>query len=520
MWFLCDQAYVGFRYAANLELGHGLRFNLGPQVPVEGYSSFLWVVIGAVTQWWGFRQPDYVPQVSAMLAGILLVGVFWAARVYARATLTAAALATLVLSTAGPFAVWSSGGLETAALSLLFFVAAERMILSTSPRAWVGASMAASLLVLVRTEGFVWALGVALAARWVHGRDPAFTRRLRPYLWAILLTFAGYGVWRLGYYQTLIPNVVYAKGGVTLVTLFRGAVYVAYTAITFLTPVAAVAVTWPVAREDRRVAALLALAAGVVGWAVIQGGDALPMGRLIVPALPLVALASAWGLQRISDRYPGHGAWLVVGASLALVPQALPLYDHHLVPAPIRSIANPYWDGVDYLSEYKRWRHTRLELLAASRRGWTLRKLYGEGDSMVDLQPGASGYFSGLYIHDRRGLVSPDVARRMRDPGEPYRLAGYDKAVGPMFFHDARPTVLDSALLRSRDAAKRGALLLGTWEQMRSTDGVPVSREYVPDLIPVRNGPPDLWMLMLRRKKPEEAAREVWSQLEERLGML
>ena len=36
--FIPDDAYISFRYAENLALGHGLTFNRG-EVPVEGFSN-------------------------------------------------------------------------------------------------------------------------------------------------------------------------------------------------------------------------------------------------------------------------------------------------------------------------------------------------------------------------------------------------------------------------------------------------------------------------------------------------
>ena len=46
-----DDSFIGYRYATNLEAGEGLVFNPGEHV--EGYTSFLWVVlawVGRVTR--------------------------------------------------------------------------------------------------------------------------------------------------------------------------------------------------------------------------------------------------------------------------------------------------------------------------------------------------------------------------------------------------------------------------------------------------------------------------------------
>ena len=43
-WFICDDAFISFRYARNLATGHGLVFNPGFE-RVEGYTNFLWVLM-------------------------------------------------------------------------------------------------------------------------------------------------------------------------------------------------------------------------------------------------------------------------------------------------------------------------------------------------------------------------------------------------------------------------------------------------------------------------------------------
>ena len=44
-WFLCDDAYIAFRYVSNSQFGWGYTWNPPPFRPVEGYTSFLWVVL-------------------------------------------------------------------------------------------------------------------------------------------------------------------------------------------------------------------------------------------------------------------------------------------------------------------------------------------------------------------------------------------------------------------------------------------------------------------------------------------
>src|SRR5713226_6094624 len=44
-WFLTDDAYIAFRYVYNSRLGFGYVWNAPPFKPVEGYTSFLWIVL-------------------------------------------------------------------------------------------------------------------------------------------------------------------------------------------------------------------------------------------------------------------------------------------------------------------------------------------------------------------------------------------------------------------------------------------------------------------------------------------
>ncbi len=44
-WFMTDDAYIAFRYVENSLRGYGHVWNPPPFMPVEGYTSFLWVLL-------------------------------------------------------------------------------------------------------------------------------------------------------------------------------------------------------------------------------------------------------------------------------------------------------------------------------------------------------------------------------------------------------------------------------------------------------------------------------------------
>ena len=72
-WFVCDDAYISFRYAKNWAAGHGVRFNLGDHLPVEGFSNFLWVAIAAFVERLGGRPDTWMPILS-LASGVGFLG--------------------------------------------------------------------------------------------------------------------------------------------------------------------------------------------------------------------------------------------------------------------------------------------------------------------------------------------------------------------------------------------------------------------------------------------------------------
>ena len=114
-WFLCDDAFISFRYVRNLLEGHGLVFNPGEYV--EGYSNFLWVLELAAI-WWalGVAPEAAAPWLSvAFTAGTIAAMLWWIARLpLLRHRDLVGWMSLGLVCASATFAVWTSGGgLET-----------------------------------------------------------------------------------------------------------------------------------------------------------------------------------------------------------------------------------------------------------------------------------------------------------------------------------------------------------------------------------------------------------------------
>ena len=106
---IADDAYISFRYAANLAEGHGLVFNPGEYV--MGYSNFLWVAVLAAGEWLGVASPRAAPVLGIALGWALLVLLAGQLR-SAFGSPWPALAGGLLLATNGTFALWRAAGLE------------------------------------------------------------------------------------------------------------------------------------------------------------------------------------------------------------------------------------------------------------------------------------------------------------------------------------------------------------------------------------------------------------------------
>ena len=193
LWFVCDDAYITFRYARNLANGMGLRFNPTESPPVEGYSNFLWVVVCAVFEALGLHPAQFAPALSHITAACLIILVYRTARITLQSGPMPAAMAALFLAASPMFATWSSSGLETMPFALAMFLAFERLVLRPERLDPLGGAAACLALSLVRVEGIFWSLfllGVAILHR--RGRQEGLNRDIAQALGLFLLPYLVY----------------------------------------------------------------------------------------------------------------------------------------------------------------------------------------------------------------------------------------------------------------------------------------------------------------------------------------
>lgn len=213
--FLCDDAFIVFRYVGNAMAGHGLVWNPPPFLPVEGYTSCLW----AVLLWgvWAGLGVEPPVAVHALGLGCGLGALVVVAALARRLRLPAwgTGLVLLGMATSVTLVTWCSGGLETPlfVLVLLWWVlAALRLPARPAAAPLAHAMLAAAVLALVRPDGYLFVAATGGLGLWQLRHPGGRIGRVLAMLLPVLPVVA-HLLWRRGFYGEWLPNTYFAKVG-------------------------------------------------------------------------------------------------------------------------------------------------------------------------------------------------------------------------------------------------------------------------------------------------------------------
>lgn len=437
--FLCDDAFISFRYARNLaELG-ALDFNPGERV--EGYTNFLWVVVLAALHAVGVPPPRAAPVLTGLgaLAGL------------AAAVLVSRALRRRLDPTADPrlraldlvpaailvclpeHMVWSHGGLETSWAAALVLAAIAAWT-SDRPRLAAGLAAATALLRLdglvpIATFGLAWLALVEVpplvrarrrsgagepptaeaASATASASTSSHRATLRRLLQAALIFAAPlvlHLAWRRSYYGEWLPNTWTIKAHGALLRDTYGHDYV----LAWLDAMPlAYAAPLALLLRPRHLLLVLPIAAVLAyGWSV--GGDFMAYGRFQIVATGLFAALVGWLLadaahllSRVAPPRVAVAVPVLLGLLLAL-PCALQAHARWQADmAKPAGWLDGKWEGVAAMDRFARvglavgaWMHDNLP-----------------PDTLISVgAAGAVPYAANLPIVDAYGLVDPELARR------------------------------------------------------------------------------------------------------------
>ncbi len=322
--FLCDDAFISFRYAENLGTYGMPVFNVGVDPPehVEGYTNFAWVVLLALGSALGIDPPTLAPvlTVTSSLA-LLVLSVFLLRALLEerRAVLRPLHLTPALLLVASPEAmVWSGSGLET---SFAAAVVLGAMVAWTHGRL-VTAGTLAALAGLTRPDAL---LPIAcFGTAWLLLRAPQVRDGLATVPWkrvgwaaaAFVTPLLVHLLWRRAYYGQWLPNTWPIKAHGMLLRDTYGRDYVtAWVDNVYL----AALVPLVLLLRPRHLVLMLPIGA-VVGYGWWVGGDFMAYSRFYLVATAGLAVLVGWVLTELATwmrtKVGARAAWGVLGVVL------------------------------------------------------------------------------------------------------------------------------------------------------------------------------------------------------------
>jgi hypothetical protein len=333
---LFDDAMVSMRYARNLAHGDGLVWNPG-EVPVEGYTNFLWTLVLAALH--AAKIPEsLIPLAVMILGGALLIATvrstsLLAARLFTGEVVSASA--GILTAIYYPFLFWTLRGLEVGLLTFLVIEATRtlqqmpELPLRTARIHW---AILLGLALLTRTDAMI---PVAILLAWGFWKGGPVVRRsvVLPVVIFCAGVLAAHSAFRLAYYGDILPNTYYLKmtGRPILERVREGAIAFGALARVHLWPLLAIvlagAVADPSLRRNRGAQLLAVLFLGQVFYSIFAGGDSWEWmdfsNRFMCIALPgmfVLAGASIDALARQAARRVPRPALV---AALTIVVAAL-----------------------------------------------------------------------------------------------------------------------------------------------------------------------------------------------------
>lgn len=440
-----DDAYISFRYSNNLASGHGLTWNIG-EAPVEGYTNFLWVLIGAGVLKLG--GPIVMPmKVLGVLLGLTAVGLMYLITRRISAPDAYAIMPAILLAATPALALWSVAGLETALFialllaSLYLFVREEQAKPAT--RSIYLSALFMMLLALTRPEGIV-VFGLLAATRVGLWMKDLQSRKdtVRYVLWVLAFgaVWVIYFAWRWSYFGYPFPNTAYVKVQSGLATMAGqiGVYLIPYALRLFPFVLLAIYAVGQRKRLPRADVYILAALAGLLTLNLLSS-DWMPGHRLALPMTPLILLLARDPLESVF-RAVWSGYWrsrltsAIIALALVAFATAPMLYaanlfhrimatqmdmsiyrwstemksivDGQYVPvgewlaqnAPVdAAVVAPNVGAIGFLSGLKVIDMIGLTDATIARNGWTVDYLLAQDPEFIVIESDTAGGFGGLY---------------------------------------------------------------------------------------------------------------------------
>lgn len=218
--WVCDDAFISFRYAKNLKDGLGLVYNAGEFV--EGFTNFLWTILISIGMLFHL-DPIHVTSALGLLFYFLILVVLYksgttvfkirAGENY-KSFYFPIGFAGYALHAHGQ--IFATGGLETTFFGFLLLAGNVFILLSDRGLHVLIGLFLLVLSIMTRPDGALFYLFASIYVALFKYRGLEYRSYFINQLvlqFPFLFVFLPYWFWRYSYYGWFFPNTFYAKSG-------------------------------------------------------------------------------------------------------------------------------------------------------------------------------------------------------------------------------------------------------------------------------------------------------------------
>jgi hypothetical protein len=417
--WLCDDAFITFRYAEHFVSGHGLVFNEGERV--EGYTNFLWTIWIALAIFLHFN-----PETWAILWGIafyaasLILLLFHDINLQGDQPKGMFFPVAVVFSAFNPdWQIYATSGLETSLLTFLL-VASFMMLFAKKPSCLL-AGFFAGLATMTRQDAFLFFLASFLTLLIFRRNE---RRQMIQFTLAYSVPVILFFFWRFWYYSEIFPNTYYAKSA-NIAWYSQGFFYVRlYFQKYWIFAAGLVFVLFSTLRKGRerfgdemwssRILPETAIAAGFCAAYMLYvarvGGDFM-FARMLIPLTPFFAIALEIALLPYLPRRPLFSALLIGTLLIAFVYQARLMSGL----GGIRGIVNEWYYYERFKPDWNTEPRRQARILEKYFRGLNVRIGYFGGEARmlfympdleaIECETGLTDYFIAHLPLTKRGRI-------------------------------------------------------------------------------------------------------------------
>lgn len=354
--WLCDDAFISFRYAENFVRGSGLVYNVNEHV--EGYTNFLWTIwiafglsLGVDAETWAVAW-GIVFYAATIL---LLISYHFRLKEDLKQTRFTVPVAALLGALHADWMIYATSGLETSLLT--FLVVAGYLLLVNSRNSHVflvAAGLLFALSSLTRPDAVIFG---SIAFLFVLAVKRPSIRSAFLFSIPMICILVPFLLWRLSYYGDIFPNTYYAKSG-NLSWYSQGLFYfwlyfqkywILFSGILLVLP--ALFKNKTRIRKDGALALAFTMA---YSFYVIRVGGDFMYGRLLIPITPFLLILLELGLIR----FFAVPAAIYAGVIACLCVVLIYSTDRMSGPGGIRGITNEWFY---YKNIFPNWRSETKE---------------------------------------------------------------------------------------------------------------------------------------------------------------